>query len=130
MIAQVSPDGYVQEGPDAPPSDLAPPGENQIRFRVYVDARDIEVALSVLNLIPGDYPGAVVSVHGVDPDWKESWKKFFVGFEISPRLAVRPPWEASTRATRSSLSRVGVWTGHHETTRLCLELVDRLYAER
>ena len=130
LIAQVSPDGYVQEGPDAPPSDLAPPGENQIRFRVYVDARDIEVALSVLNLIPGDYPGAIVSVHGVDPDWKESWKKFFVGFEVSPRLAVRPPWEAGTHTNEVIIEPgLAFGTGHHETTRLCLELVDRLYGE-
>ena len=130
VIAQVSPDGYVQEGPDAPPSELAPPGKNQIRFRIYVDARDIETALSVLNLIPGDYPGAIVSVHGVDPDWKESWKKFFVGFEVSPRLAVRPPWEASTRANEVIIEPgLAFGTGHHETTRLCLELVDRLYAD-
>ena len=130
LIEKVAPDGYVQEGPDAPPADLAPPADDQVRFRVYVDATSVEVALSTLNVLVADYPGSTVSVHGVDPNWKESWKKFFVGFEVSERLFVRPPWEESSHPAEVVIEPgLAFGTGHHETTRLCLELIDALYQE-
>jgi ribosomal protein L11 methyltransferase len=127
-ISLVAPDGYVQEGEDAPPAELAPPRPDHVRFRVYVDASTVEVVLSQVNVLSSDYPGTEVSVHPVDPNWKETWKKFFVGFAVSPRLAVRPPWEESSRPNEVVIEPgLAFGTGHHETTRLCLELVDALY---
>jgi ribosomal protein L11 methyltransferase len=127
-IGLVAPDGYVQEGEDAPPAELAPPRANHVRFRVYVDASIVELVLTKVNVLSSDYPGTAVSVHPVDPNWKESWKKFFVGFAVSPRLAVRPPWEESSRPNEVVIEPgLAFGTGHHETTRLCLELVDSLY---
>ena len=54
-----------------------------------------------------------------------------MGFHVSPRLAVRPPWEEPKHANEVIIEPgLAFGTGHHETTRLCLELVDRLYADR
>jgi ribosomal protein L11 methyltransferase len=128
LIGSVAPLGYVQEASDVPPSELAPPAEDEIRFRVYAEASVVEVPLARLNGLLRFYPAARIAVHPVDPDWKESWKRFFTGFDVSPRLSVRPPWEDGDRPNAVIIEPgMAFGTGHHETTRLCLELIDRLY---
>lgn len=73
----------------------------------------------------------------VEEDWWESWKKHFRPAQVSPRLAVCPSWEAdhwrpsdpSVRVIRMDPGRA-FGTGTHETSRLCLRLIDECLAER
>ena len=75
-----------------------------------------------------------------DEDWKYSYRKFFHADEISPRLAVVPPWEkeewlasVSGRAEKPEPIYIdpgmAFGTGRHETTRTCLEFIDALALE-
>ena len=70
-----------------------------------------------------------------DEDWKYSYRKFFHADEISPRLAVVPPWEkeewlASVAGREAKPEPIYIdpgmafGTGKHETTRTCLEFID------
>lgn len=130
LVGAVAPDGYVQEGADAPPSDLPRLMPGEVRLRAYVDTADLERALARVSTLWQRYPDARIRVHGIDPNWKETWKLFFVGFEVSERLAVRPPWEESRFAHEVIIEPgLAFGTGHHETTRLCLGLIDRLYKD-
>ena len=72
-----------------------------------------------------------------DEDWKYSYRKFFHADEISPRLAVVPPWEkeewlasVSGRAVKPEPLYIdpgmAFGTGKHETTRTCLEFIDEM----
>jgi ribosomal protein L11 methyltransferase len=60
-----------------------------------------------------------------EQDWEESWKQHFPVLEVSPRLVVAPPWEASPGALIVEPGQ-GFGTGHHPTTRAVLRAVDAL----
>ncbi len=70
----------------------------------------------------------------VAPGWQDSWKAFFRPVQVSPRLAVCPSWETWTpqdpevRVIAMDPGRA-FGTGTHETTRLCLRLLDRVLAD-
>jgi ribosomal protein L11 methyltransferase len=63
-------------------------------------------------------------------DWWEAWKAFFKPVRVSPRLLVCPSWEKppllepQVKMIRIDPGRA-FGTGGHETTRLCLELIDQ-----
>ena len=60
-----------------------------------------------------------------DRDWKDNWKQFYRPMEIGSRLIVAPAWEHVT--TDKLLLKIdpgmAFGTGSHETTSLCLELL-------
>ncbi len=61
-------------------------------------------------------------------DWADNWKKYFKPTAIGERLMIRPAWEPEQNAGRRELilePGLAFGTGTHETTRLCLELLDR-----
>ena len=61
-------------------------------------------------------------------DWADNWKKYFKPTAIGERLMIRPAWEPEQNAGRKELilePGLAFGTGTHETTRLCLELLDR-----
>lgn len=64
-----------------------------------------------------------------EEDWWEKWKEFFRPFRASKRLWVRPRWEdAEPPSTDMTVLVVdpgrAFGTGAHETTRMCLSLID------
>jgi len=68
------------------------------------------------------------SAHIPDMDWNEEWKKSFIPFEAGKRFIILPPWE-STESNRIPIiidPGMAFGTGHHETTRSCLALLERV----
>ena len=68
-----------------------------------------------------------------DEDWKLSYRKHFKTEVISPRLVVRPPWEAVTPEPGQKVLTldpgIAFGTGQHPTTRACLDAIDALAVE-
>ena len=68
-----------------------------------------------------------------DEDWKFSYRKHFKVEVISPRLVVRPPWEAVAPAPGQKVLTldpgIAFGTGQHPTTRACLDAIDALATE-
>lgn len=66
-------------------------------------------------------------------DWAESWKRFFKVERVSPRIVVRPPWEAYEPAEGECVITLdpgmSFGTGRHATTRTCLAMIDELAAD-
>jgi ribosomal protein L11 methyltransferase len=60
-------------------------------------------------------------------DWTEAWKRFHRPICVGP-LWVGPPWETPERGSTPVVIDPGraFGTGAHPTTRLCLELLERL----
>lgn len=59
--------------------------------------------------------------------WKEGWKAFFRGQRLSPRIAVRPPWEADDPEAPVTViidPGLAFGTGSHETTRGVMRALD------
>ncbi len=62
-----------------------------------------------------------------DQDWNESWKKGFYPIDVGTNFTILPPWEHAS-AGRINLvidPSMAFGTGHHETTRSCLVLMEK-----
>lgn len=70
-----------------------------------------------------------ISVSGVsEEDWANNWKQYFKPIEIGDRLLVKPSWEevpeGNTRKILEIDPKSSFGTGQHETTSLCLKLLE------
>ncbi len=74
-------------------------------------------------------PTPVIEVGGVsEEDWENSWKEFFVPFQVIDGVTVVPTWEDYiSRGGGENILRMdpgmAFGTGHHATTSLCLQLI-------
>lgn len=71
-----------------------------------------------------------LSADGVrEEDWSTAWKRYYHPIELSDRLAICPSWEEYHPREGQKLIRLdpgmAFGTGTHETTRLCLQLLER-----
>jgi ribosomal protein L11 methyltransferase len=66
-------------------------------------------------------------------NWAESWKAHFHAERVSPRIVIRPSWESVETGPGDVLVTLDpgmiFGTGQHETTRACLQLIDRIRKE-
>ncbi len=66
-------------------------------------------------------------------DWENNWKKYFKPMPVGERLLIRPIWEeeydADGRAVLHLEPGLAFGSGTHDTTRLCLETLEK-YANR
>jgi ribosomal protein L11 methyltransferase len=66
-----------------------------------------------------------------DQDWMQKWKEGFEPVEIGTRLMVAPSWKLPELSTDRIIIQIdpgmAFGTGTHETTRLCLEAIERCW---
>jgi len=82
----------------------------------------------------GGFPGFTFSPPTVvtlkEEDWANSWKANFKPTRIGERLVIKPSWESYEAAAGDILLELdpgmAFGTGTHATTRLCLELLEKL----
>ncbi len=64
-----------------------------------------------------------------EEDWANNWKQYFKPFEVGTRLAVKPSWESYENPNGRTILEIdpasSFGTGQHNTTRLCLELIEK-----
>ena len=62
-----------------------------------------------------------------DQDWSKNWKEYFKPFEILEGLVIAPSWQPYTPGENEKVivmdPGMAFGTGHHATTRLCLEMI-------
>ncbi len=92
----------------------------------------LEASLSSLRAeFPEVLFGALrIDVRSVDEeDWAENWKRYYLPLPIGQRLLIQPEWQPLVNPECRVVFRndpgVSFGTGSHETTRLCLEALDR-----
>ena len=113
----------------------APPTGGPVIVRAYVpkDRRSadrvarIHAGVQLMGLIK---PLSPLEVRTVTPwEWEEAWKAHFQPLRIGGRLVVRPTWhevEAEEGDIVLTLDPgLAFGTGHHPTTRMCLEQLER-----
>ena len=67
-----------------------------------------------------------------DEDWANSWKKNYRPMKIGERLLVLPSWETADPEGRTVLKLdpgMAFGTGSHQTTHMCLELIEKTVRE-
>ena len=63
-----------------------------------------------------------------DKDWENNWKEYFHPLEIGDKLIIKPSWEDCDAHGRIVLEidpESSFGSGRHETTKLCLELMEK-----
>lgn len=93
------------------------------------DAIKNDLALLKTLLQKAGYDNELDCDHALIPekDWNAAWKKEFKSIDVGERFAVLPPWEQK-REDRINLvidPAMAFGTGHHETTRSCLALMEK-----
>lgn len=64
-----------------------------------------------------------------EEDWANNWKKFFKPFPVGEKIMIKPSWEELTVPTDKVVLKIDpghiFGTGTHETTQLCMELIEK-----
>lgn len=63
-----------------------------------------------------------------DQDWKNNWKDFYKVSEIGEKIVIKPTWEDYTNDEKIIIELdpgMAFGTGGHETTKMCLELLEK-----
>ena len=75
-----------------------------------------------------EYETSIVGVN--EEDWANNWKKYYHTQRIGKRIVVTPSWEEYTPSGDDVQMRLdpgmAFGTGTHDTTRLCLELLEEV----
>lgn len=100
--------------------------EGVFALRVYPenmeDANNLKAELNEKNL------GQCLLEEKDDEDWANNWKKYYKPLEIGEKLAIVPKWEAYDNDKRIVIKinpGMAFGTGTHESTYMCLELLER-----
>ena len=112
--------------------DLLRQSRDTARIHIYIDPGDsIDEALSFLRerLSASGIPFTVDTAGVRDEDWQNNWRKYFQPIPVGERLLINPSWYTDTdpegRAVLNIDPGLAFGTGKHETTRLCMEALER-----
>lgn len=127
------------EGGD--PAEPLPPPDEVTRLTAYFpwDADLWHVKRQFLEFIPllaesfGPGTGAFVEAAEItDCGWAEKWKEHFKPSRIGERITVKPSWEPYDPSPGEVVVTIdpgqAFGTGTHETTRMCLRLIEEAFA--
>ena len=64
-----------------------------------------------------------------EEDWANNWKKYFKPFPVGDKIMIKPSWEELPAQTYKIILKIDpghiFGTGTHETTQLCMELIEK-----
>lgn len=91
---------------------------------------ELAEALDIYNL-PSSSVRDMIVREVADRDWLGEWKKGWQPVEVGNRFIIAPPWSEVQNAQGLILIRIepamAFGTGTHETTRLCLALLEKYF---
>lgn len=64
-----------------------------------------------------------------EEDWANNWKRYFKPFPVGEKIMIKPSWEELKEETNKIILKIDpghiFGTGTHETTQLCIELIEK-----
>lgn len=135
IVRGVSPGGISIEEPVdilGPEQGFRVRGGEPVLIRCYLPSSELgAVLVEDLRRAMEAYPSVELSARPMyEQDWAVSWREFFGVVETGGRVVVVPSWVEHAPADGQIVIRLdpgqAFGTGHHETTRLCLAMLDGL----
>ena len=112
--------------------DLLRQDRSKAKIHIYIDPEDnIGEAVSFLRerLTAEKIDHSIDSSSVKEDDWLNNWRKFFKPMPVGEKLLINPSWFDDTdpegRAVLNIDPGLAFGTGKHETTRLCMEALER-----
>ena len=106
--------------------------KNITRVSVYIPSeKSASDALSFIkDRLSANKIEAETEIVGLDEsDWENSWKQYYHPLHIGERIVVTPPWEEYNAQNGEKVivmdPGMAFGTGTHETTRLCLRMLEK-----
>lgn len=95
--------------------------------------KEIKIFTAFISSLQGFFPSGRMGEVGVEEtsqkEW-EGWKNFFKATAVSDRVIIKPSWEDYLKKEGEVVVDIdpgmAFGTGTHETTRLCIMLLDRI----
>ena len=91
------------------------------------EGSDIMPVLEQLKLLLPEADVEVVSVE--QSDWANNWKKYYKPIRVGKSIVIKPSWEPYEKQDGDVIVELdpgmAFGTGTHETTRMCMELLER-----
>ena len=127
-------------GEDGDPADPIPPPPKVTRLTAYfpwdTDLHDLKQAF--LDLLPvlsesfGPGPETFSDATEItDAGWAEKWKEHFHARKIGRKIVIKPSWETVEAGSGEVVLTVdpgqAFGTGTHETTRMCLRMIEDVF---
>ncbi|HNN94790.1 MAG TPA: 50S ribosomal protein L11 methyltransferase [Pseudomonadota bacterium] len=119
---------------EADASTLDPPPEGRTRYFLYLADEERGQIPPLVEAVRKVVPQAEIDVRDRDEEeWRDVWKKYFTTRRIG-RLAIVPSWEVAAHEPADDEITLHLepgrafGTGGHESTRLCMLLLERLLA--
>ena len=113
--------------------DLLKKNRNESIIHIYIEEGNnpAEAVSFISDRLNAEKIHFTLETDGVSSDdWADKWKAFFKPQPIGERLFVRPIWvdeyDSGDRAVLNIEPGAAFGTGTHETTRLCLETLDKI----
>ena len=119
--------------PDQVSGELAPPTSVTVRTYIPLDATAqsrremIDIGVRLISLLQpmGDLEERELE----EDEWETAWKSHFTLLRVGKRLVIKPTWQEYTPADGEEVVELdpgmAFGTGHHPTTRMCLEELER-----
>lgn len=105
---------------------------DKAKIHIYIDPEDnIDEAVSFLReRLNASGIAYTIDLSNVrEDDWLNNWRKYFKPMPVGERLLINPSWYTDTdpegRAVLNIDPGLAFGTGKHETTRLCMEALER-----
>ena len=114
--------------------------QGETRVKIYIS--DNENGHKMLESVRGElaalkslgdkaYENLRIEMESVrEEDWENNWKKYFKPIYVGDRLVIKPEWETIDDAEGKIVFNIDpgmtFGSGQHETTRLCVETLDKL----
>lgn len=100
------------------------------KMTFYLGEEEEDLARQAARRVSEAFPSAAVTVSVEDDsEWKDKWKEFFKPAKITDRLVVKPTWESYEPENGEKVIEIdpgmAFGTGTHETTSLCLKLMEK-----
>lgn len=72
--------------------------------------------------------GEVIIKEVYEEDWANAWKQYYKPFKIGEHIVIKPTWENYNKEAEDIIIEIdpgmAFGTGTHETTRMCIELLE------
>lgn len=112
--------------------DLLKMDRSKAKIHIYIDPEDnIGEAVQFLRerLTAENIAHTIDQSNVKEDDWLNNWRKFFKPMEVGNRLLINPSWHTDTDPKGRMMLNIdpglAFGTGKHETTRLCMEALER-----